>query len=314
MFATLLMTLAPVVQDAAQSPPVLSIQEIKFQEYVPRHAHPQELYETARELIGRSFYVRERGGIHARHVDNLSLLGDAVLVYDEEAYAVHVLNLLKGLDNAPDRALSPEPPELTTYELRPRFVSMDTVLKVLQPFWRELRVRASDGSMVVIDNLAVSGDHGVLLVRDYAEEVAQIRGVVERVDVPAPQVTITCRMIRAQTEGPGGDLPADLVQGLEQLLPGRSFRAYAFATLRVGVRPGASVSLRLEDDHGDYVLRFEPAAYDARSGELAVRGCTLSRNDQLLFTTDTSFRGGEHTVVGATGTQPTFLVVHVGVP
>ena len=315
MLVAALLALVPLVQDVhqdkANQPPLLSVDSIDFHQYVPRHTNPYELCETAQGLIGRDFFVAERGGRHARPVQNLSVLGNAVLVYDEEGYAQRVLKLLDELDAKAEPHETATVPALETLEFRPRYVSLETVLPMLDPFIRKVSTIASDGTSVLIRNAAISDDGGMLILRDYPDELRQVRSLLERIDVPAPQVTITCYLIRAVNDGTGDDLPSELVSGLARLLPDKTFRSTAFSMLRASVGRERSLSLHMQADDGNYALSFTPVAFNPKDATLTVAGCSLMRQDTRLFTTDTLFQGGEYTVLGATGREPVFLVVHV---
>ena len=76
---TLLALGAPLVlgsQDQA-GPPVFSVSELSIQTYQPEHVPSYDLIDIVGGMVGRTFYLEERGGILGDSIDNMSLLGDS---------------------------------------------------------------------------------------------------------------------------------------------------------------------------------------------------------------------------------------------
>lgn len=311
---TLLLVAFPFFQDPGESdpgqgPPLLSMEEVSLGQYTPEHVDADELEELAGGFVGREFFVKERGGYASDPVPNIRLLGRSLVLFDTAEYQKRILETLRELDQPGNRRERPPAEPLVEFEYRPRFLSMDGVLQSLGNFLRQV----TDGESY-FDNIGFSRERGVLVVRESAARGEEIRALLARIDVPQPQVVISCQLVRG-TAGRGEDvgLPAELSTNLRKLVPGYSFEAVGFALLQSSAAPGGEVMLKLETSvEADYQLSFLPVAFDEEQSSLSVAKCKLTRSTgELIFTTDTMFRGGEYTVLGASGTDPDFVVVRV---
>lgn len=285
-------------QEEAPQIPEHSLSEIVLQQYRVQHVDPDELYALASDLVGRSFFVKERGGPSAHPVSNLRMLGDGVIVYDTPEQVKRVLDVLKQLDVARE---STAQAELQTIEYRPRFVTLDTAFQSLRPF----------GS-----NVSAIQDRGILVIRD--RRAPQMLELLGRIDVPARQILVTCYLIEALPAEEGTvPLPKELVDHLQKLLPSYPFSQIGMALLRLSV--GAEkVALEIDSTSGaTYHLAFRPIAFDPTSAALTIEGCSLVEDwpgdppPRELFSTNTMLRGGEYTALAATGSTPLLLVVRM---
>ena len=164
---------------------------------------------------------------------------------------------------------------------------------------------------------------------DTADEVFASADLIVKVKEPQPaerarlregQVLFTCYLLEASQGGASEGVPQELVTHLGKLLDGLSFRSIGFAMLRSGVSPGRPISLSVDSAQNvRFELKFEPIAFDPASGTVSVQRCSVFMTERTaaggpnsMLTTDTVFRGGEYTVLGATGqaSKPVFFVVH----
>lgn len=302
-----------------QGPPLVSLDELVLQHYSPLHVELYELVELGKRMVGRSVYVKERGGYGSQAVSNLSVLGENLVLYDTEAYVAQMLASLKELDQPGSATRQGRSAPLATIEYTPSFISLDVALSALGSFQRMVSDRESS-----YPNISFARDRGLLVVRETKERLVEITELLERIDTPEPQMLLTCYLIRGG-EKSGGGLPAELTSNLEKLVPGFSFEQVGFGMLRAGVVPGGQIALRLDTNYGEnFELSFIPMAYDAKTSSLSVANCTLQKRMRTqsgavssvdaktrVFSTDTLFRGNEYTVLGASGIEPIFVVVRV---
>ncbi|MEW6074427.1 MAG: hypothetical protein AB1726_17765 [Planctomycetota bacterium] len=312
---------AAVASAAKRQFPVVDESELTIWQFAPRFREAETLYKFAGQSLARNYEVERRGGSGSTIVANMSLLGDTIVLYDVPEQVKRISSMLQELDVAPRV-------ELTTFEYHPRYVAISSLSGALRSYQRHIVLTDAHGQSRA-DNIAWMQDRSVVIVRDTKEAVAEIQALLARIDVPEPQVTITCWVIRGGKEGSGAGLPAELTENLARLVPELRFTAAGFALIRTAAAPGRPVELHIEGTGADtYDLAFVPSAYDPKMGSLTIDQCQLKhrrietapasegRPAQFsaateLFTTNTILRGGEYTVLGATGTEPVFLVVRL---
>lgn len=304
---SLLPLLAPQAQepgpDANRTLPVLSVDELVLRYFVPEHASASRLSDTLWQLVGREFYVLERGGYASEKVDDLFELGGQIGVYDTEEYVNRVLALAGELDReSASRAQTAGSYVTRTYT--PRFVTLDLLDRALQPFVRQILVGDEWAP-----NVTSVRDRGLLVLRDEQACLDEMLALLASLDVPERQVRLTCWLVSGVTNaGNDPSLPKELVQDLGKLMPGMGFQARGFAMLNTTASVERPRSVQLESDSS---FQFLPSAYDGETGTLTVASCALQSGGRELFSTSAVFRGGEFTVVGAVGADPVFLVVRV---
>jgi len=326
MFLTLLATLSPTFlapappQDPGaqepNAPDLVHVAELKVKRYQPQHVDAYDLVRLTEQMIGRKLYLHERGGYSSEPVGNLQLIGDTLVLYDTEDYLVRMVQMIEELDRAEQRGEShPTQSKLyETWEFTPRYLSLDAVVGAVQPLQRHLTEGTNTTS-----NISFSELRRMVVVRDTVERVSEIRALFERIDVPQDQVTITCWLLQGtgsleDSEVPGG---AGLVDHLTRLLPGQGFRTIGFGLLQSSVSTQRSVSIQLADSsegQPPYFLELRPEAYDRQTGSLSVSSCSLSYAPGAspnLFSTDAVLRGGEYTVIGASGASPILVAILV---
>lgn len=318
---------------ALGGPIVLELDSLRMMQFTPENVGVIDLYQTASALLARSYFVAEKGGINSSPVSNLSMLGDSLVIYDTEEYVKKVLTALDALDvprvlNAAGNAPAPT---ITTAEFRPRHISLQTAERALRPFERKVYEDGNPrGKSQPWANISDVPDHSLLILRDTEAAVAEMLELLERIDVPEQQVLLTCYMIRGKKEANSGDLPVELTTHLTRLVPQFQFESLGMAMVQTTAAPGSEVELRIGGiDSEVFNLRFRAVAFDERTASLTVEKCSLEQElyqdvfsgpDGIqkqragsvdLFTTNTMLRGGEYTVLGATGTEPVFLVLRI---
>jgi hypothetical protein len=305
--------------------PVVSVDVIELRTYAPLHVPVDGLLDIAERTVGRKLFVIERGGEQGPPVDNLSRLGGSIVMYDEPAYVARMLSSLQALDKPPVQG---DADALVVREYAPRYISLSSAGDALQPFQR--RYESGGGAThTVRDNVSYLRERNQIVLRDTEENLGRMQDLLQRLDVPEPQALLTCYLVQADPSGDGAGLPKDLLANLGRIVPQFRFRSLGFALLQTSIAPGRNLSLRI--DGGPEVgfdLSFSPVAYDPSTASLSVQNCILQRDqytavtrdgvterqragDRRLFSTNTVFRGGEYTVLGATGAEPVFLVVRL---
>jgi hypothetical protein len=326
------MALAPLAhaQDAGGLP-VVHQGALVLRQYVPKNVPTADLFQVGQRLWARSFIVDDLGGSAKEPVFNMWVLGSVIVIYDTSDQAQRVLSGLAELDQ-PAPGMPAADAKLLTFEYTPRFVPGEFLIRALDSFERNIMVNDGRGGVRPVENMSFVGQTGVIVVRETEANVAEIRGLLERIDRPEAQVVLTCWVVQAlHQEGgeAGAGLPKDLVTNLQRLLPGHSFRKSGLALLQSSCAPGRDVSMRIQGQ-GElgFDMRFKPVAYDASSGSLTVTDCRVDRDvyqdtfgqfgsvrtfagSKNLFNTNTIFRGGEYTVLGASGEVPTLLVIRI---
>jgi len=325
-------------QQDPDGPVIVSAAELSVKVYRPRNADARQLSHLAQEMLGRQLWVRERG-VPSSPVFNVQLLGDALVLYDTEENVRRMIATLEKLDMPSEGTGGPRVESLETWEYTTRYLSLESVYELLQPLQRFVNqidpreAALRPGGIPQANNISVSEERRLLVVRDTAERVGEIRELLQRVDVPADQVTITCWLLQggsapaAQSEVGTLDtvfeqrgsaaLPAELAEHLGKLVPGQEFRQVGFALLQSSVSTRQGISVQLDSTlERSYALDLMPSAFDRQNGSLTVSYCTLTATwattgPQRLFTTSATLRSGEYTVLGASGSTPILVAIRV---
>jgi hypothetical protein len=236
-----------------------------------------------------------------------------------------VLALLGDLDTEAGKSADAAAADtrVTTFQYQLRYASDDAVRLALQPFqnFGGLPNTASEPRITIVE------ETGTLVVRATAATVAEIRAVIEELDVPAPQVRLTYYLIRGYTaelmdeEGlmpkdMNVGVPADLVSDLSALLPVEGFRMMSF-----GVLQGDALARReFSDEYGDtsMSLRMYPTTFDRQTGtlglsqvEFSMSNANVPSNASKGFTTSAQLQPGRYTVLGWVGADPVFVVLQL---
>lgn len=279
---------------APEEPALLSLAELVLDQYPVQNVNPNDLANLARTLIGREYFVRENGA-GSKPVSSLRLLGGTIVLYDTKEQVRRARELLARLDVPRERSS----PSYNAVEYRPRFVSLKT---------------AEDAVENLVD-LSTVPERGLIVMTDDQEDIDAALALLARIDVAERQVFLSCQLIEVGDAAHGLALPRDLTDNLQKLLPGVGFTQVGMAMLKTSVSSQSPVSVQIESPGKRYNLAFIPVAFDQATGTLTVSECSLTERagDDLrtLFKTDTLLRGGEYTVLAATGATPRLLVVRV---
>jgi hypothetical protein len=292
--------------------------------FTPDEEHLMELYEQARDLFRRGV-PRPSGNARDGSADNLFLLGDSIVVYDTAAYADVVLSSLTEMQNAwRKQGIQAEklpPAKLVAEELRVTNISAYEAYEALEQHLRE--VRPPDGGGRAVPNVQFLEDRNIVLLRDTLEKVKAMRGLIERIDKPAPQVQLSFLVVHAYPsdgDPPEFDprVPSALTQALAGMLPTMSLSLESSAFLRTVASDGVQrqVFMPIEASSGRYSVNLKLEAFDERTGTLSLRTCEFSFIDSKpmpqvtpYFSTATSIPIDEYVVIGANGASPTLLVL-----
>lgn len=295
---------------------IVSASELKLTYFIAQHAPVNDLQSAIQGLVARRFLVRNADGSVTGPVSNVRRFsGPTILVYDLPDRVAQVTSILADLDTMAGKAegaqdgVSAEKLELADYT--PRHVSLENLSESLRPFLHE--VRDEDGSVVM--NVTFVEAPARIVLRDTAENIQRIQELLQRFDVPAPQLMLNCWLLRGAEQGAGADLPSDLVDNLRRLVPYRGFEKVSMAMLRVSIVGGQEQRLRGRFQRDDADQRFEltlvPAGYDAQDKTLTLRQCKFESTTGQEFSTAAVVHLDEYVVLGAAGSDPLFVVLRV---
>jgi len=317
----------PLIGQQEKSSPIVNPsyprEQLELHAYRARHVDAHRLAETIAEFYMRRLYVVDDES-DARHaVENLTYMGDTVVVYDTPEHAARILTELGKLDTAPatppagsSRGSIPYE-EIETLEYSPRYVSVGTLRSALNTFHRNVLVKGTSGNVdsFTYPMVGTVADSRKLIVRDLPEQLTRIEAALARIDVPRPQVTISCWVLRATDEGEGGspELPRDLVENLRALVPFEHFQVRSIGVLRTSIAPREAMQLAMPGRGGNerYALKIVPDAFDEEQGVLSLRDCSFDGSGMQSFRTSTTVRRGEYTVLGGVGAEPVFVVLQI---
>ncbi len=289
--------------------PQASTSELRTEFFRPVNVNLNEIKNLAEEFHGRQIWVTERGGRAAPPVENIQRLGDSLLIYDVDERVREILAWLVDTDSryaAHDEQDAPT--SLAVIEWSPRHVSLQSAWTALEPFRRMVMTLGAEGVRSQVPNLSLINDRGLLVIRDEVSQLDAMKQLLERIDVPEPQLFLTCLVIvgdrSASASSPG--LPADLVSDLAKLVPYEHFRIESLGMVRTSA---FSKSIELRTDNKDS-LELRPDAWDEQTSTLSAQ-CRFNAHTGFNFETRTALSTGEYTVLGASGTQPLFAVLRI---
>ncbi|GEM_PF-2647242 len=288
--------------------PLMSASAMTTTFYSPENVNPRELAKLAHDIHGRNISIEEKGGHFATPVRNIQTLGDALLIYEDEAGAQRILAWCRQIDAEMKADEEPAEQELTVTEWRPKHMSLMTGYSSLAPFHRSVR-EFHDGQFVSENqNITLLKEQGTLVLRDTPRQIDSMLALLNRVDLPEEQLMLTAMVITGQQD-PGvdqGAVPAELNQHLAQMVPFSSFHTESMGMVRSSAR---SRDIEIAMDEGNR-LKIRPEVFDAETSTLTAV-CEFDSVNGLSFETRTTIRAGEYTVLGASGNQPLFCVLRI---
>ena len=281
----------------AQAPSTPRKEDLVLKYFTPASADSGELAVVARELFGENLTVALPFN-NEEYVDRFISLGPTLVVQDTPKSAERILETLRLLDAEIGRASSAP----ARFEYSPRHVGLDSLMEGVRAFdvtcWPVLEGR-------------------MLVMTGSEDTIAKASELFARIDVPAPQVLLTCYLIRGLESGTSTPtLPRELVDNLKLILPMPGFELVSLNALQAAVRgqpirlaTQAGVSLR-------YELSLHPEVYDPAQSTLSLSGCLFELTDESQgrthhLETSLDLRSGEYVVLGALGDEPLFVVLRM---
>lgn len=318
MICTLLLGLTAAIPTAAlqQETPSYTRDQLELTTYTPRWIDAEELYGVAEEMFGRLILVDNR------HIQNINVLYDSLLIYDLPAECARITTTLTGLEqryldaNAEEYVDTDLPllHDIPLLDFRLRAMELDAALQALQPNMREISARNSDGEYLSFPNVQPMND-ALLLLRDTQQNLDAMRSLLQKLDQPPPQVSVSAWVLRGGSVDAAVGLPAELGKNLSVLLPGMKFAVESRGMLQSSAEPGHQIQLRMRGaEETRYDLNLITGPYDAENGRMTLQSCEFfvqpeGEDAELLFETSTVLRLGEYAVIGLTGAEPVMLVL-----
>ncbi|MDA1260726.1 MAG: hypothetical protein O3A20_08900 [Planctomycetota bacterium] len=303
-----------------QEPASFSRDQLELTTYTPRAIDAEELFNVAQEMFGRMIRVDER------HIFNLNLLYDSILIYDAPEECARIITTLTKLEQRYEQAnqemdVRHELPllrDVPLLDFRLRAMNLHAALQALEPHMREVWARADDGEEIAFPNVQPM-DEALLLIRDTQENLNAMRSLLEKLDQPPPQVTVSAWVLQGGEAEVPSILPTGLGMNLDALLPGMKFSIGSLGMLQSSAAPGHQIQLRMRGPFDrSFDLNLITGPYDAKNGRLTLDSCQFfasSPDDpderELLFATATVLQQGEYAVIGLTGADPVMLVLRL---
>lgn len=294
---------------AEQDSRLVHTRELVTHFMTPQHLDARQAADLAMKIYGRNFYVVEHGGFQSNGVSNLHVLGRSILIHDTEERAQAIGQALHALDIQAQDEVDAQPSlgALRILGWTPRHIDLQSAWNAISHRRAEVVARDDRGAGVTLQNLTLMDGLGRIVIQDTPDRVASILAVLEAVDVPDPQLLLTCLILAGTDDATRADpeLPADLAQDLSRLVPFDHFERVAFGAVRTSGR-AESIELQLNES---FRLRLEPDAYDDAEGIMTAR--VRAMGDRAGFDARTTLAADEFTVIGAAGEQPLFTVVRL---
>jgi len=305
-------------QGDAREPPIIDAADVSVRYLRTGSVSAGRAADALAAQARRRFFVRSADGSVSGPYTNIDSFGEDVVVLHDRTTLLPALEEALASFVVVSSQPKPEREVLQVVEYRPRHEKVSSLLSALEPFARQIANDSNDLAFgtTAVSNVTMLPQSGVLILRDTAERLAEIQGLLARIDIPAPQVMLTCLLIQdvpsAESADPTAGLPADLVRDLRELLPVQALHRVGQAALRIAIVPGSRVTLSGVLESGqNFDLMLVATGYDREQGSLSVTDCSLRRDGGVMFTTSAVLAAGENTVLGASGTEPLFVVLRV---
>ncbi len=324
--------------------------ELVLRYYTPQYVDIDELVDVGQQLFGFNQYVEigvdEDGDTEYGIVQRFLTLDNSIIVRDSLERAEEIMAKFEEMEaamhprEAGGSAPEPEGPALESFQYTPRFLQIDQAYEALGSYQRLINVPPppGGGAYTQVRNISTFNDRPVLLIRETADRIAEMRALLAVVDVPLPQATFTLYLVRGvdgAEEAGDGNLPADVSKALARMLPMGHFETISSAVLRASVQ--GSIGLNTEADGGEtrFSVLMRPVAYDAETGTLTISKLSFKSTEKTYdeivdasgntrqsfagwdkeqsFETSLTLRAGEYTVIGSVGSAPLFVVLRMDV-
>ena len=291
-------------QDASQEQPhesTLRSSDLEVTYFRPEHSRAKDLASITSDFQGRWLNVIDEDGT-IRNVRNMTVMGDIVLVYDSKQATDRIVKQLTELDMA--SAAQNVNHETVVEAVQVRYLSLARIRMLVENF------HGQDYSVI----------EDTVVLRGRRNDVQKTKDLLTRLDQPRKQVLLTAYRVTAVQEDLVDErLPEALTQNLKRLLPYKGFRMDSVAMLRSAVDPQGEMSILMQakDEEDSGFLRMRTGSYDSENKTLSLESCRYDLmwgqvpGSTTLFETSTTVRAGEYTVLGASGLDPAFVVLHV---
>lgn len=292
-------------QELAEIPDAAEFALVRF---VPKTANARKIYEVAFGFYGRRAQIKngKRGQVSTHAT--IQLMGDSILIYETKEARERILTALTALDVESTDTRSAEPaPSLKVVEYRPKNVPLGSLLVALEPF----HVAIGLGGRTFRNITSVS-DQGLLILRDYPERVAEMLDLVTSVDKPSPQMLVSAFLVSGSDQEESEGLPQALVEDLSSLLGVQGLSRHASGVVRASTSLDTKISLAMTTKRGEPTnLEFTIGAFDAAEGTLTFETCEFIFAGATAFKTRTSIGKDQFVVLGASGSDPAYVVLHI---
>ena len=322
--------------------------------FTPAAYDAGEMASSASSLFGETISVRvhppdgDPAEFHTTELPHFIVLRNTIVIRDTAAAATQIAQLLGELDQAEkkradeiakrdaDQQLRDVEVQLenqqreivqrgesadTMVQIRPRYVSLDSINAALAPFQRQVTFMKDGRCAWTTNNITTVPDAQMVVLCESKERTAQLTQLVDQIDRPQPQAVVSVTLIRAADKGAvESNLPRDLVDNLRALVPYGAFEPMTVGILRCSLATGRQSDLSMDlAERGSANFSFVPEAFNADTGELTLSQCTFhlelaperpqTNGTTHSFTTNLTFRSGEYVVLGAVGAKPIFVVL-----
>ena len=307
--------------------------------FTPQHAYADELQEVAYTLYGSDIATLDRAGNIIDFTSNMLVIGDSrILIFDSPENAELILKLFVDLVKPiefVERKPAPSE-ELRTAHYTPRYLSALDVLEALGPLTHLVEGRGDSSMPTPAKNVRVLNNSGLILMLDTQAHIDEMLAFLDSIDRPAAQLELTCYVLRGTDQPVSNNLPKELTSNLARLVPFAGFELASMGIVRTSAgSAGNLVSIEMQGKNEQFTLDTRISAFDMqKSGAevLTMNGCQVIHSytdvidpsdvnaraagkmrSRQLFSTSASINGGEYAVMGATGTDPIFVVLRFNI-
>ena len=285
-------------QQESQAGKFPSKEQLTLEYFTPEHATARDLTQVANQLYGERLSTVSGAG-QAELVSHFIALGSTIVIQDTPERIGRITETLRQMDKAQSGQSSRPPIERMEYHAR--HASVKSIGMALNSFNS-------------IEYWPI-GEKRMLILKGTEQDLASARAMIEQLDVPVPQVTITCHLIRGTDSADSqGRLPRELTENLARILPMPGFEMLSVNAVQSTIsETGIELVSHAREDIF-YTCRLVPSAYDAQAERVSFSECSFSlsvagREHQLR--TSLALKRGEYAVLGAFGDEPVFVVLRI---
>ncbi|MFT5285322.1 MAG: hypothetical protein ACI8TQ_001484 [Planctomycetota bacterium] len=310
-------------------------------------ADTTSLIKMIDKLYGRNILVRSNDGSRIKSVDNLYRYGKAIVIYETAEGSAELQKALKELEAVALQAMRKEEEKqrrlnnaaqqekeaqiavseaITSFTYSPRFISDRALKHSLDLYARFVQFTDSDGTPRTTKNMLVTDSPTTLVVRDTQSNIDKMVALLQEIDRPLPQITLSAYLLSPTDFDIAPDppsLPKELSQNLAKLTPYEGFGQLAMSSIRTSVGTGNETLLTMKGNGLHFSLELDGLKYDEQSGTLAITSASLYRHNTTMTSPtgpippavelQTSFSTveGEYAVIGLTGIKEKTILLAV---